>query len=74
LGGDPNQWEGFFIIHTFVMESSSFSSPLMKKKRKIGTSLNICVYVNTKIILKIFHENNINVKKKVTLKQLMTKS
>jgi len=56
------------------MESSSFSSPLMKKKRKIGTSLNICVYVNTKIILKIFHENNINVKKKVTLKQLMTKS
>jgi hypothetical protein len=42
----------FFIIHTFVMESPSFSFPLMKKKRKIGTSLDIrymcvCEYINS---------------------------
>jgi hypothetical protein len=38
----------FLVIHTFAMESLSFSSLLMKKK-KIGTSLNICVreYINS---------------------------
>ncbi len=46
-GGRATNGKVFFIIHTFVMESLLFSSPLMKKKRKIGTSLDICVYVNT---------------------------
>jgi len=39
--------EGFFIIHTFVTESLTFPFPLMKNKNKIGTLLDICVYVNT---------------------------
>jgi hypothetical protein len=30
----------------------------------------VCEYINS--LKKIFHENNINVRKKVTLKQLMT--
>jgi hypothetical protein len=47
-GGDPNQWEGFFIFHTFALESPSFFSPLIhENKIKIGTSLDICVSVNT---------------------------
>jgi hypothetical protein len=64
----------FLIIHTFAIKSPSFFSPLIhEKKKKEKTSLNICVYVYIKFTLKIFHENNINVKKKFTLKQLMTK-
>jgi hypothetical protein len=48
MGGTPTNGK-VFIIHTFAMESLSFSSPLIyeKNKIKIGTSLNICVYVNT---------------------------
>jgi hypothetical protein len=47
-GGAATQPMGrSFIIHTFVMESPSFSSTLMKKKRKIGICLYMCVYVNT---------------------------
>jgi hypothetical protein len=39
-----------YIIHTFAMESPSFSSPLVdEENRKIGTSLYICVceYINS---------------------------
>jgi len=45
-GGDPNQWEGFFIIHTFAMESPSFSSPLIHEKEKKNRNFlkYICVY------------------------------
>jgi len=39
-GGGPQPMGRSFIIHTFVMESPSFSSTLMKKKRKI----RICFY------------------------------
>jgi hypothetical protein len=47
-GGASNQWEVFFIIKTFPMESLSFSSLLIhENKIKIGTSLDRCVYVNT---------------------------
>jgi len=33
-GGGPQLVGRFFIIHTFVMESPSLFSPLMKKKEK----------------------------------------
>jgi hypothetical protein len=45
-GGRPQPVGRFFIIHTFAMESPSFSSHLIHEKRKEkGTFLD--TYVNT---------------------------
>jgi len=41
-----NKWEGY-IIHTFAMESPSFSSPLVDEREKKNKNLLIYVYVNT---------------------------
>jgi hypothetical protein len=59
------------IIHTFAMESLSFSSPLVDKRKKNNMNLLIyvCVWIH-KFTFYIFHENNINVSKKVTLNRV----
>jgi hypothetical protein len=55
-----------------VSSPESVISHTWKKKNRNFIKY-MCMWIH-KFILKIFHENNINVRKKVTLKQLMTKS
>jgi len=68
-GGESNQCEGFFY-HSYLCHGVTFIllsfNEKEKKNRNLIRYICVCEYIN--LVLKIFHENNINVRKKVTLK------
>jgi hypothetical protein len=75
-GGGGGQPMGSFFYHSYICRGVTFIllsfNEKEKKNRNFIRYMCVCEYINS--IKKMFHENNINVRKKVTLKQLMTMS
>jgi len=65
---------GRFFYHSYLCHGATFIFLYSKEKEKKNKNLLIYVCVcEHKFTSKIFRENNINVRKKVILKQLTTK-